>query len=119
MRHSLGIIAAAAIAFGAASLSPAAATLKLVPGAVDATNDAIVQVQNWENFHGDRHNAFRDDGWNDGWRHRRHHRFRHSRYHRNHDFFGFPFAFRPRFYPYNSNRDCFRAWVGSLVCRGY
>ena len=124
MRRSLGIIAAAAIALAAsaASFSPAAAGMpRLVPGAIDVTNNAIIQVQRWENFHGDRHNMFRDRDWDrPRWRHRRHHRFGHHRF-RRHDpfYFGFPFAFRPHFYPYPSHRDCFRTWDGQLICRGY
>jgi hypothetical protein len=121
MRRSLSILAAAAIALGAsvATLSPAMAAMpRLAPGATD-TSSAIIQVQRWENFHGDRHNAFRDDGWDrPRWRHqRRHNRFGHHRF-RRHEF-GFPFAFRPHFYPYPSRRDCFRTWDGQLICRGY
>jgi hypothetical protein len=121
MRRPLSIIAAAAIIAGASAVSlssTASATPRLAPGATDTTNGAVIQVQSWENFHGDRHNAFRDDGWNDGWRPRRHLRNRHFSRHRRHHF-GFPFAFRPRFYPYNSYGDCFRTWDGQLICRGY
>jgi hypothetical protein len=122
MRRSLSIIAAAAIAVGAsaASLSSTQAAMA-VPTPV-TTSGAIVEVGgpggNWETFHGDRHNAFRDDGWNNGWRHHRRHRH-HSNFRRRHFYFGFPFAFRPHFYPYNSYRDCFRTWDGQLICRGY
>ena len=125
MRRSLSIIAAAAIAVAGAS----AVSLSSAPcGDAQAgarcdrhrPNGAVIEVQGWENFHGDRHNAFRDDGWNDGWRHlRRHHRFGNTatcRRHRQHHF-GFPFAFRPRYYPYNSYGDCFRTWDGRLICR--
>ena len=31
-------------------------------------------------------------------------------------YFGFPFAFRPRYYPYNGYGDCFRTWDGYVVC---
>jgi hypothetical protein len=124
MQRSLSIIAAAAIAVGAsaASLSPTQAAPR--PAQVE-TSDSIIEIQNWENFHGDRHNSFRDDGWNDdGWNdgrryHRRHHRFRNQGFHHNRPFyFGFPFAFRPQYYPYNNyHRDCFRTWEGYVVCQ--
>jgi len=123
MRRSLSIIAAAAIAVGAsaASLSPTQAAM-LTPAPV-ATGDAIVEVGgpggNWETFHGDRHNAFRDDGWNNGWRHRRHNRFRHHGNFRRHQpfYFGFPFAFVQPYHRYDRRRDCFRTWEGYVVCR--
>jgi hypothetical protein len=116
MRRSLSIIAAAAIAVGASAASLSSAQAAMARPTPVATSDAIIQIQGWER-HGDSHNAFRDDGWNNGWRHHRRHRH-HSNFRRRHHF-GFPFAFRPHFYPYNSYRDCFRAWDGQLICRGY
>lgn len=122
MRRSISIIAAAAIAAGisAASFAPAQAA-PISPPPVAQTDGAILQVQNWENFHGDRHNAFRDDGWDrDRPRHRRH---RHQRnFYPNQFYFGFPFGAMPPFYmPYRPHRqyyqDCFRTWDGQLICR--
>jgi hypothetical protein len=122
MRRSLSIIAAAAIAVGASavSLSPTQAAMpRPAPVATDSVGGAIIQVGNWESFHGDRHNAFRDDGWNNGWRHRRQHRFRHHGNFRRHQpfYFGFPFAFVQPYHRYNRRHDCFRNWEGYVVCR--
>jgi hypothetical protein len=118
MRRSLSILAAAAIAVGAAAatLSSAQAATPL-PAPVATSGDIIEVGGRWENFHGDRHNAFRDDGWNR--RHfRRYPRFRHHGYYPRRFHFGFPFAFRPLYYPYRSRySDCFRTWDGQLICR--
>lgn len=120
MPRSLSIIAAAAIAVGAsvASSAPAEAakSVRLPAAATPVQVGAIMEVNS--PGHGDRHNAFRDDGWNDDRRFRRHPRFRHqSRFRRDPFYFGFPFAFRPQFYPYRRRGDCFRTWDGYIVCR--
>jgi hypothetical protein len=111
--------AAAALAgFALISTLPAEAAQRMPYPAPLAQTDAIIQIGDWDYFHGDRHNAFRDDGWNDNRRFRRHHQRRHhARFHRRQFYFGFPFAFAPPFYPHPGYRNCFRTWDGYLVCR--
>jgi hypothetical protein len=120
MRRSLSIIAAAVIAVGAsiASSAPAEAAklMRLPAAAAPAQVGTIMEVNS--PGHGDRHSAFRDDGWNDGWRYNRRNRYRqHGNFRRHQPFyFGFPFAFvQP--YRYTRRQDCFRTWEGYVVCR--
>ena len=125
MRRSFVILAAAAIAVGASAVSLSSAGTA-APRPAQATigtdGSAIIQVD-WESRewgHGGGHNAFRDDrndNWNNGWSNRRHNRFRNSRFRRDPFYFGFPFAFRPQYYPYRRRGDCFRTWDGYIVCR--
>jgi hypothetical protein len=120
MRRSLSIIAAAAIAVGVsvASSAPAeAAKLMRLPAAAAPVQVGTIMEVNSPG-HGDRHSVFRDDGWNNNWRYQRRNRYRqHGNFRRNGFYFGFPFAFRPMYYPYNSYGDCFRAWDGQVICR--
>ena len=120
MRRSLSIIAAAAIAVGAsaASLSFAEAAMPR-PASVSTSGEIIEIGGRWDRDRG-RHHRFRDDdGPNRGWRHhRRQNRFGHYRRRHQPFYFGFPFAFRPHYYPYrNRYNDCFRTWDGQLICR--
>lgn len=129
MRRSLSLLLAGALAVSltAESMIPAQAAPRPAPIATDSA-DVIIKVA--ENFHGDRHNAFRDDGWNDNWRWKKK-RWRQSRWDRDdwrprrhrHGFsqfqYGFPFAFVQPYRRHNRGNDCFRTWDGQLICRGY
>lgn len=127
MKRSLTLAAAAMIVAASTALSFAPAeAAPLVPSPVAKSNGDILQVQRWENFHGDRHSIFRDDnGWDRDrrWRGRHHHNRRHARHHRRNFYFGFPFALMPPYYSYHHQphrryyQDCFRTWDGQLICR--
>lgn len=122
MRRSFSFLVAAAViaAVSAASFVPAqAAAPRPAPAVTGSAGGAIIEVGGrWETFHGDRHNAWRDDGWGNDWRWRnRHHRRNrhHGNFFPNQFYFGFPFAFVQ---PYHNRRnDCFRTWDGQLICR--
>lgn len=119
MRGSLSAFVAAAAIAGVAAISfprAEAAQWPSFPAPAAQGGGSIIQVGEWL-YHGDTHNAWKEDGWNDGRRYRDRRQFRRHAYRPRTFYFGFPFAFAPPYYPYNRQRDCFRTWDGQLVCR--